>query len=152
MSIERPYDPPADPPAGVERITPSTSAPPVTETVASVIRSEEQLRVKRLEWRPYQRLRLRTVVRTRQVTHVVEECWEELVIDEEPVSVVERLQAVAGLAPPDDGEFDRVLHREEVVVTKRTVPYERVRVSKVLGDTTVPVETTLRKERVELTS
>ncbi|GAC1341353.1 MAG: hypothetical protein NVSMB29_11700 [Candidatus Dormibacteria bacterium] len=123
-----------------------SGAATTTQTVASLVRSEEQLRVQRLEWRPYKRVRVRTVVRSRQVTHVVEERWQELVLEDQPVTVVDRL----GLSAPEDGDLDLVLHREEVVVTKRIVPYERVRISKGQADSAFPVEDSVRKERVEV--
>ncbi|GAC1342121.1 MAG: hypothetical protein NVSMB29_13520 [Candidatus Dormibacteria bacterium] len=121
-----------------------------TEADLSVVRSEEQLVLRSLEWRPYQRVRLRTVVRSREETHVVRVRWEELVIENEPVSAVERLEMASGLVQPDSSDVQLVLHREEVTVTTRVVPYEWVHATRspVLED--LQVTETVRKEMVDV--
>lgn len=93
---------------------------------------DQPLTVTALDWRPYSRARLRRVVRTEEVTQVVTLRREELVIDEEPVGAVERLEAAFGLVERSrHEEVAIVLHREEVVLHRRVLPYERVRVSTV---------------------
>lgn len=114
-------------------------------------RSEERLAVTALEWRPYRRARVRRVVTTEDVTQVVTVRREELVVEEEPVDSVERLEAAFGLVePPPQQDIAIVLHREEVVVQKRVLPYERVAVRRVATAAQWQVEETLRSEVVEV--
>ncbi|MFN2452410.1 MAG: YsnF/AvaK domain-containing protein, partial [Candidatus Dormibacteria bacterium] len=116
----------------------------------SVVRSEERLDVRALEWRPYQRVRLRTVLRSREEKHVVRVHWEELVVENEPVSAVERLEVSAGLSRPNTADVEVVLHREEVTVSTRVVPYERVRATRSSLTEERQVTETLRKEHIDI--
>lgn len=122
-----------------------------SESLITMVRHEEQLAVTGLEWRPYERMRIRKVVRTEEVTEVVTVRREELVVEDEPINAVERLEAAFGTStPPPPEDLDIILHREEYVVQKRVVPYERVRVhtDRVADDW--PLEGTVRKERIEV--
>lgn len=114
---------------------------------AGTVRSEEQLRIA-VERRPYARKRL--------VTHIVTEDRTFTV----PVRRPEvRLEAVPLRDPGTDGPdrqdelredvHETVLYGEEVVVTTRVVPLERVRLRRhvVTGEQRVTEE--LRAERVE---
>jgi uncharacterized protein (TIGR02271 family) len=114
----------------------------------TVTRSEEQLRVG-TEWTGSERVRLRKVVVTEDVTVTVPVSHEELRVEREP------------LGAGDDGrgpwvpagsavQHEIVLHAQRPVVTTEVVPVERVRVSTVTvaGQTTVTEP--LRQERVEV--
>ncbi len=117
----------------------------------SMIRSEETISVSALEWRPYKRARVRKVVRSEDVEYVVAVRREELVIEEEPISSLERLEvAFQVVEQPRAETVEVVLHREEVVLQKRVVPYERARVSAVTVPADWTIETTVAKERVDV--
>jgi uncharacterized protein (TIGR02271 family) len=111
----------------------------------AMTRSEEELRVGTTE-REAGRVRLRKHVVTENVTTTVPVRREELRIEREPITEADA--AAAGPAISEE-EQEVVLHEEEVVVEKRVVPKERVR----LGKRTVTEEQTVseevRKERIE---
>ena len=90
-----------------------------------VVRSDEELVVGRVRV-PTERVRVRKVVETEEVTVTVAVRREVLVVEREPLSGGEPL---AG-ARADDAPFELVLHAEEPVVSTRVVPVERVRVLK----------------------
>lgn len=140
----------ADPQNAAAASGPLDAPAPDAESEVSVIRSEERLAVTSLEWRPYQRVRLRTVIRSREETHVVVVRWEELVVENEPVSAVERLEVSAGLSRPDPADIELVLHREEVTVTTRVVPYEWVRATRAAIVEEVEITDTVGKESIEI--
>jgi len=125
------------------------TAPSATEEI-TVVRSEERLHISRLEWRPYKRTRVRVVVREREVVQRVVIKVQELVVDDDPSSVIERLGMAGDTASQDAAESELVLHREEVTFAKRVVPYERVRIRKEIVSDTYQVDDELRKERVEI--
>lgn len=135
---------------GAPSSAPGEAATTTPDGDVSVLRSEERLEVRALEWRPYQRVRLRTVIRSREEKHVVRVRWEELVVDSNPVSAVERLEVSAGLSRRDSADVELVLHREEVTVTTRVVPYERVRATRSSLTEELEVTETVRKERVDI--
>ncbi len=123
--------------------------PPAGEEGGTVItRSEEELRVGST-WRPRERVRLHKRVVTETRTYTVELRREELVIEREPASGTEGVQAEAGA---DDGLLEIVLHEEEVVVEKRVVPRERVRVRKERITEERPVTAELRREEIDVES
>lgn len=131
----------------------SSPAPPRpgTDPVLTMIRSEERLSVSALEWRPYQRLRISKAIRTEEITEVVTVRHEELVIDDVPISAIERLEVSFGTARLAANEdIDMILHREELVIHKRLVPYEHVRVHTARVTADWPIEASLRKERVDV--
>jgi len=112
---------------------------------AEVVRSEEELVV---GTRVVARERVRFVKRvvTETVTRTVERRREELHVEHLPLDGAEVVEG--GVS---EGEVaDIVLHEEEVVVTTRIVPRERVRVRKVLVREERPVADTLRREEVEV--
>jgi uncharacterized protein (TIGR02271 family) len=121
-----------------------TSGPNTDEAMT---RSEEQLRVgTRTE--ETGRARLRKYVVTEMVTQTVPVSHEEVRIEREPITEANRGAATDGPAISEE-EHEVVLHGEQVVTSKKTVPVERVRV----GVETVTEEQTVseqvRKEQIE---
>ena len=123
------------------------AATETTEPGDAVTRSEEELRVGS-ERRERGRVRLRKYVVTEHQTRTVPVQREEVRVEREPVS-----EADAGHVTREpkisEEEQEVVLHEEEPVVEKRTVPKERVRLEK---DTVVDeehVSEEVRKEQIE---
>jgi uncharacterized protein (TIGR02271 family) len=114
----------------------------------AMTRSEEELRVG-TEARERGRVRLRKYVTTEQVTQTVPVQREEARVEREPITDANVDAAMRG---PDisEAEHEVVLHEEQPVVEKRTVPKERVRVDKeaVTGEEQVAEE--VRKERIDV--
>ncbi|HYG96911.1 MAG TPA: PRC and DUF2382 domain-containing protein [Solirubrobacterales bacterium] len=121
-----------------------TSGP---ETDDAMTRSEEELRVGTRE-REGGRARLRKYVVTENVTQTVPVRKEKAVLEREPITEGNVDQALDGPAISDE-EHEVVLSEEEVVVEKKAVPKERVRLGKetVTGEEQVSEE--VRKERIE---
>jgi uncharacterized protein (TIGR02271 family) len=118
------------------------------ETDDAMTRSEEELRVGTAE-RESGRVRLRKYVVTDQVEQTVPVKREEIRVEREPITDANAADALDGPAISEE-EHEVVLHEEEVVVDKRAVPKERVRLDK---DTTTEqreVSEDVRKEQVEL--
>jgi uncharacterized protein (TIGR02271 family) len=115
-----------------------------TAKEAGMTRSEEELRVAK-QRHETGRVRLRKYVTTEQQQITVPVQKETVRVEREPVT--------GGTGRPDDlGEDSQeiVTHEERVVVTKETVPKERVRLEKdvVTEDETVSGE--VRKEQIEV--
>ena len=110
-------------------------------------RSEEELRVGTAE-RESGRVRLRKFVVTEDVTTTVPVTREELRVEREPITDANRDAATSG-AEISEEEHEVVLHEEEVVVDKRAVPKERVRLDKDTVTEEREVSETVRKEQVE---
>jgi uncharacterized protein (TIGR02271 family) len=102
-----------------------TSGPTTDEAMT---RSEEELRVSTAE-RERGRARLRKYVVTEQVTQTVPVKREEVRVEREPITDGNVDQALDGPEISEE-EHEVVLHEEEPVVEKRTVPKERVRMEK----------------------
>ena len=121
-----------------------TSGPTTDDAMT---RSEEELRVGKTS-REAGRARLRKYVVTEQVQQTVPVQREEVRVEREPITDANVGAATAGPAISDE-EHELVLHEEEVVTEKRTVPKERVRMDKntVTEDQTVSEQ--LRKEQIE---
>ena len=121
-----------------------TSGPTTDDAMT---RSEEELRVGTAD-RERGRARLRKYVVTEQVEQTVPVRREEVRVEREPITDANVDQATSG---PDisDEEHEVTLHEEEVVVEKRAVPKERVRMDKetVTDEQTVSEE--VRKEQIE---
>jgi uncharacterized protein (TIGR02271 family) len=85
---------------------------------------------------------------TEQVQQTVPVQREEVRIEREPITDENVDQAVSGPEISEE-EHEVVLHEEQPVVEKRTVPKERVRLDKetVVDEQTVSEE--LRKEQIE---
>lgn len=113
-----------------------------------VVRSEEELQIAK-EQHESGRVRLRKWVETEHVTRTVPLSHEEVRLQREPIGADE---AAAGMGDTDLSESDReiVLNEEQLVVNKRIVPKERVRMSKETVTEDIPVEADLRRERVEV--
>ena len=126
-------------PAGVD-----TSGP---ETDDAMTRSEERLDVG-TERAETGKARLRKFVVTEQETHTVPVRKERAVLETEPITDANRGDAVAG-GDLTSEDHEVTLTEERAVVSKETVPVERVR----MGTETVSSEETVteevRKEKLE---
>jgi uncharacterized protein (TIGR02271 family) len=124
-----------------------TSGPTTDEAMT---RSEEELRVGTAK-QERGRARLRKYVVTEQVQQTVPVQREEVRIEREPITDENVDRAVSGPEISEE-EHEVVLHEEQPVVEKRTVPKERVRLDKetVVDEQTVSEE--LRKEQIEADS
>jgi uncharacterized protein (TIGR02271 family) len=117
------------------------------ETDDAMTRSEEELRVGTAE-RESGRVRLRKYVVTEDVTTTVPVTREEVRVEREPITDANRDAATSG-AEISEEEHEVVLHEEEVVVDKRAVPKERVRLDTDTVTEEREVSETVRKEQVE---
>jgi uncharacterized protein (TIGR02271 family) len=111
-------------------------------------RSEEELHVGKAQ-RERGRARLRKYVVTEEVQQTVPVQREEIRVEREPITDANIGRATDGPEISEE-EHEVTLHEEEVVTEKRTVPKERVRLSK---DTVTDEETVadeVRKERIEM--
>ena len=118
------------------------------ETDGAMTRSEEELRVGTTT-RETGRARLRKYIVTEDVTTTVPVEREEVRIEREPITNANRDAATSG-ADLSEEEHEVVLHEEEVVVDKRVVPKERVRLDKDVTTAERHVSEGVRKEQVEL--
>jgi uncharacterized protein (TIGR02271 family) len=114
----------------------------------AMTRSEEELRVG-TERRQTGRARLRKYVVTEHQQVTVPVSREEVRIEREPITD-ENIDAA--LSGPDitESEHEVVTHEERPVVTKETVPKERVRLTKETVTETEQVGADVRKEQIEL--
>jgi uncharacterized protein (TIGR02271 family) len=121
-----------------------TSGPTTDDAMT---RSEEELRVGKAS-RERGRARLRKYVVTEQVQKTVPVQREEVRLEREPITDANVGDAKDGPAISEE-EHEVTLHEEEVVVEKRAVPKERVRMDKqtVTEDETVSEQ--VRKEQIE---
>jgi uncharacterized protein (TIGR02271 family) len=121
-----------------------TSGPTTDDAMT---RSEEELRVGTAK-QERGRARLRKYVVTEEIQQTVPVQREEVRIEREPITDENVDQAVSGPEISEE-EHEVVLHEEQPVVEKRTVPKERVRLDKetVVDEQTVSEE--LRKEQIE---
>jgi uncharacterized protein (TIGR02271 family) len=110
-------------------------------------RSEERLRVG-TEKQETGRARLRKYVTTENVTQTVPVEREEVRLEREPITDVNRAQAMSGPDLSED-EHEVTLHEERPVVEKETVPVERVRLEKDTVTDDVTVEEEVRKENID---
>jgi uncharacterized protein (TIGR02271 family) len=121
-----------------------TSGPTTDEAMT---RSEEELKVGTAE-RERGRARLRKYVVTEQVTQTVPVKREEVRLEREPITDGNLDQALDGPEISEE-EHEVVLHEEEPVVEKRTVPKERVRMEKDSVTDDAQVSEEIRKEQIE---
>jgi uncharacterized protein (TIGR02271 family) len=114
----------------------------------AMTRSEEELHVGTAR-KERGRVRLRKYVVTEEVQQTVPVQREEVRVEREPITDANADQALAGPEISDE-EHEVMLHEEEVVTEKRTVPKERVRMTKdtVTDEQTVSDE--VRKEQIEV--
>jgi uncharacterized protein (TIGR02271 family) len=113
----------------------------------AMTRSEEQLHVG-TESVETGRARLRKYVVTENVTTTVPVSHEEIRVEREPITDATRGQAMSGQDISEE-EHEITLHAEQPVVSKETVPVERVKMSTdtVTEDHTVTEE--VRKEQID---
>jgi uncharacterized protein (TIGR02271 family) len=113
----------------------------------AMTRSEEELQVGTAQ-RERGRVRLRKWVETESVQQSVPLQREEARVEREPITEENIDQAMAG---PDitESEHEVILHEEEPVVEKRTVPKERVRLGKEAVTDEEQVSEDLRRERID---
>jgi uncharacterized protein (TIGR02271 family) len=114
----------------------------------AMTRSEEELRVsKQREQTGTARLRKYVVTEQRQVTVPVER--EEVRVEREPITDANRAQATSG---PDisEAEHEVTLHEEQPVVSKKTVPKERVKLEKETVTDTETVTGDVRKQKIDV--
>jgi uncharacterized protein (TIGR02271 family) len=121
-----------------------TSGP---ETDSAMTRSEEEVNVGTRE-REKGRARLRKYVVTEEVTKTVPVRKEKAVLEREPITEGNVDAAMDGPAISDE-EHEVTLSEEEVVVEKKAVPKERVRLDKETETTEEQVSEEVRKERIE---
>ena len=113
----------------------------------AMTRSEEELEVGKVR-REAGRVRLRKYVVTENVVTTVPVEREEVRVEREPITAANVDDATAG-AEISEQEHEVVLHEEEPVVSKRTVPKERVRLEKDAVTSEEQVSADLRKEQIE---
>jgi uncharacterized protein (TIGR02271 family) len=114
----------------------------------AMTRSEEELRVGTSE-RESGRVRLQKYVVEEEVTKTVPVRREEVRVEREPITDANRGDAVDGPAISEE-EHEVVLHSEEAVVDKQTVPKERIRLEKDVTTDEETVSETVRKEQVDV--
>jgi uncharacterized protein (TIGR02271 family) len=121
-----------------------TSGPTTDDAMT---RSEEELRVGTAD-RERGRARLRKYVVTEEVQQTVPVRREEVRVEREPITDGNVDQALDGPEISEE-EHEVVLHEEEPVVEKRTVPKERVRMEKESVTDEAQVSESVRKEQIE---
>ena len=121
-----------------------TSGPTTDDAMT---RSEEELRVGKMQ-RESGRARLRKYVVTEQVEQTVPVQHEEVRLEREPITDANVGDATDGPAISEE-EHEVVLHEEQVVVEKRAVPKERVRLDKDTVTDEKQVSEEVRKEQIE---
>jgi uncharacterized protein (TIGR02271 family) len=114
----------------------------------AMTRSEEELRIGTTE-RESGRVRLKKYIVEDEVTETVPVKREEVRIEREPITDANADSATAGPAISEE-EHEVVLHEEEVMVDKRAVPKERIRLDKDVETDEQQVSETLRKEEVDI--
>jgi len=137
------------PPAGDEDVPGTvgrdTSGPTTDDAMT---RSEEELSVGTRS-RESGRVRLRKYVVTENVTKTVPVKREEVRLEREPITDANVGDAKDGPEISDE-EHEVVLHDEEVVTSKKTVPKERVRLDKDTVTEDEQVSEEVRKEQLEV--
>jgi uncharacterized protein (TIGR02271 family) len=121
-----------------------TSGPTTDDAMT---RSEEELRVGTAD-RERGRARLRKYVVTEEVQQTVPVRREEVRVEREPITDANADQALDGPEISEE-EHEVVLHEEEPVVEKRTVPKERVRMEKDAVTDEAEISEEVRQERIE---
>jgi uncharacterized protein (TIGR02271 family) len=114
----------------------------------AMTRSEEELHVGKTE-REAGRVRLKKYVVEDEVTQTVPVRREEVRVEREPITDANVGDATSGPEISEE-EHEIVLHEEEPVSEKRTVPKERVRLDKDVRTEEHEVSDTLRKERIDV--
>ncbi|MEW2357675.1 PRC and DUF2382 domain-containing protein [Spirillospora sp. NPDC029432] len=118
------------------------------EGMVEMTLSEERLRVG-TERHEAERVRLRKRVEVERIERTVPVYREELRIEREPIAEGELGADAAGRFRIGEDEREFILHEERPMITKETVPVERVRVraERIASEQTVRDE--IRKERID---
>jgi uncharacterized protein (TIGR02271 family) len=116
----------------------------------AMTRSEEQLHVG-TEQVESGRARLRKYVVTENVTTTVPVSHEEVRVEREPITDANRADAMSG-ADITETEHEVTLHAEQPVVSKETVPVERVRMDTETVTEEHTVNEEVRKEQIDTPS
>ena len=127
-----------------DRVGRDTSGPTTDDAMT---RSEEELRVGTRQ-QETGRARLRKHVITEMVTKTVPVQREEVRVEREPITDSNRDDALDGPEISEE-EHEVVLHEEEPVVEKRTVPKERVRLDTDTITEDREISEEVRKEQIE---
>jgi uncharacterized protein (TIGR02271 family) len=114
----------------------------------AMTRSEEELHVG-TSTRETGRARLRKYVETEDVSKTVPVQREEVRVEREAITDANRDDALAGAEITED-EHEVVLHEEELVVEKRTVPKERIRLETDTVTDEREVTEQVRRERIDV--
>ena len=114
----------------------------------AMTRSEEELRVGTAK-REAGRVRLKKYIVTENVTKTVPVQREEVRVEREPITDQNVDQAMSG-ADISEEEHEMTLTEEEVVVEKRVVPKERVRLTKDTVTEEKEIGEEIRKERIDV--
>lgn len=137
---------PVAPPSGGSEVSPAPPVDVVDEV--TVTRSEEEIDIG-VARRPRERVRVVKEIVTEDVTRTISVRREELRLVHEAVDPAEPLPAVTEDFTPGEPHFVTLME-EEVVIEKRIVPRERVRVYKETVTEQRHVSEELRKEQVEV--
>ena len=129
----------------MDREAAADSGRPVTGD--AMTRSEEQLRVG-TQTRESGRARLRKYIVTEQQTVTVPVQREEVRLEREPITEANIAAATEG-PELSEAEHEVVLHEEQVVVEKKAVPVERVRLDTETVTEEQQVTEDIRKEHIE---
>jgi uncharacterized protein (TIGR02271 family) len=113
-----------------------------------MIRSEEELHLCTV-WRPRTRVRVRKYVVTEMVTKTVPVRREELRIEHEPIPPADAVPS-ADESPSAGVPIEMTLYEEQLVIEKRVVPRERVRVRTETITEHQVISDEVRKEQVDL--
>lgn len=113
----------------------------------AMTRSEKQVNVG-VEKRESGKARLRKYVVTEQVTQTVPVSHEEIRVEREPITEVDRNKVIGGSDIREE-EHEVTLHEDRVVVTKETVPVEKVKMSTEDVTEQQKVSEEVRKEKIE---
>jgi uncharacterized protein (TIGR02271 family) len=116
----------------------------------AMTRSEEELSVAK-QSKEVGRARLVKRVVTEDVNVTVPVQHEEVRLEREAITDANRAKAMDG-AEISEGEHEMVLNAEEVVVSKRVVPQERVKLAKDTVTEDHKVAETVRKEQIDVDS
>ena len=111
-------------------------------------RSEEELEVSKHRTETG-RVRLRKWIETENVSMTVPIRREKARLVAEPITERNIDKALSG-SDLQESEHEVTLSKEEVDVTKRVVPKERVRLEKEVDTEEVPIDETIRKERIQM--
>lgn len=114
----------------------------------AMTRSEEELELGVVR-RPSSLVRLKKYIVTENVQTTVPVQREEVVVEREPVTDANVEEAMSGPELSEE-EHEMTLLAEEVVVDKRVVPKERIRLDKTTQTSEEPVSEKVRKEQVDM--